>query len=96
MSSGTPLRRPFDSPPGRPASGLSGPGRLLQAPFLHTNPLALGNDHPEVLASPQPEEARAPPESQGRQPPVRRRGAGRWFSHFSALQNHLEGRLQQS
>lgn len=39
-----PRRRPFDSPPGRPASGLSGPGRLLQGHFLQTNPLALGNE----------------------------------------------------
>ena len=39
-----PAPRPFDSPPGRPASGLSGPGRLLQGCFLQTNPLALGDE----------------------------------------------------
>ena len=39
-----PPRRPFHSPPGRPASGLSGPGRLLQGHFLQANPLALGNE----------------------------------------------------
>lgn len=39
-----PPRRPCDSPPGRPASALTGPGRLLQAHFLPTNPLALANE----------------------------------------------------
>ena len=35
---------PFDSLPGLQASGLSGPGRLLQGHFLQMNPLALGNE----------------------------------------------------
>ena len=36
-----PRRRPFDSPPGRPASGLSGPGRLLQGQGIRLQKMAL-------------------------------------------------------
>ena len=45
----SPSRKPCQLSPQLPAGGRApparaGPGRLLQAPFLQTNPLALGND----------------------------------------------------
>ena len=93
-----PLWCPFDSPPGRPASGLSGPGRLLQGHFLQTNSLVLGTEgclnghkHPQK-PTPQPTNVRPPtPKPKCPPPPkpmcIQLQTLGR--AELSLLQGHV-------